>query len=41
MVMNENKDYLKYLVGLIIISAIALVGCGFLIAAIEITKKIF
>lgn len=39
--MNEDKEYMKYIIGLLIISALALVGYGFITAAIEIIKNIF
>jgi len=39
--MNEDKEYLKYIVGLLILSALALVGYGFITAIIEIIKNIF
>ena len=39
--MNEDKEYMKYIVGLLILSALALVGYGFITAIIEIIKNIF
>ena len=39
--MNEDKEYMKYIVGLLILSAAALVGYGFITATIEIIKNIF
>ena len=39
--MNEDKEYMKYIVGLLILSALALVGYGFITAAIEIIKRLF
>ena len=39
--MNEAKNYLKYIIGLLIISGVVLVGYGFITAIIEIIKGIF
>ena len=39
--MNEDKEYMKYIIGLLLISALALVGYGFITAIIEIIKNIF
>ena len=39
--MNEDKEYMKYIVGLLILSVLALVGYGFITAIIEIIKNIF
>ena len=39
--MNEDKEYMKYIIGLLILSALALVGYGFTTAIIEIMKNIF
>ena len=41
MVMKENKEYMKYLVGLLLLSAAGLAGYGFVTAIIEIIKRIF
>ena len=41
MIMKENKEYMKYIVGSLILSGMALVGYGFVTAIIEIIKRLF
>ena len=41
MIMKEEKEYMKYIIGLLILSAVAMVGYGFITATIEIIKRLF